>query len=119
MAGMSMPATSSVPAAPVPTLAQPVTAPVVAAAPATGGTQVSMVDNRFQASVINVPVGTTVTWVNNGTNVHTVSSYDGQVESGSLSPGSVFSYTFNQIGEFRYICRQHLLSGMFGTVNVQ
>jgi FtsP/CotA-like multicopper oxidase with cupredoxin domain len=116
---MGMPGMATAPAAPAPTAVQPAST-AVASPPATGdGAQVSMVDNRFVASVITVPVGTTVTWANNGTNVHTVSSYDGQVESGSINPGSAFSYTFNQIGEFKYICRQHLLSGMFGTVKVE
>jgi len=106
------------PAAPVPTMAMPGMAPVVPPA-ATDGVKVRMVDNRFQPSVLTVPVGSTVTWMNNGTNVHTVSSYDGQVESGSENPGGLFAYTFNQLGEFKYICRQHLLSGMFGTIKVQ
>jgi plastocyanin len=58
-------------------------------------------------------------WINSGANVHTVSSFDGSFESGAIPAGRAFTQTFTSPGEYRYLCRQHLLSGMAATVVVQ
>jgi FtsP/CotA-like multicopper oxidase with cupredoxin domain len=91
------------------------------AAPDVPGTaaRLLMVDNRFQPSGLTVPAGTTVAWVNTGANVHTVSSFDGSFESGAIAPDQAFTYTFSQPGQYQYLCRQHLLNGMSGTIVVQ
>ena len=91
-----------------------------ATAPATeGGVRIVMVDNRFQPGRVTVLAGTTVTWVNNGSNVHTISAQDGSFDSGAVAPGQSFAYTFDEPGEYAFFCRQHLLNGMGGTVVVQ
>ena len=78
-----------------------------------------MTDNRFQPGRLTVRAGTTVTWVNRGTNVHTISAQDASFDSGPIGPGESFSFTFARAGEHPLLCRQHLLNGMTGTVVVQ
>ena len=92
---------------------------LVAAADVAAGVKVAMVDNRFQPGAQTLPVGTTVAWFNNGANVHTVSSLAGSFESGSVPPGQAFTHTFTEPGQYQYLCRQHLLNGMSGTIVVQ
>ena len=55
------------------------------------GVTVSMEDNYFEQANITVPVGTSVTWVQNGNNPHTTTSYDGLWDSGLIAgaPGDV------------------------------
>jgi FtsP/CotA-like multicopper oxidase with cupredoxin domain/plastocyanin len=89
-------------------------APVAAA-----GTKVTMVDNRFQPGTVTVPVGTAVAWINRGANVHTVSAFDGSFESGAIAPGQAFVFTFDKPGTYQFLCRQHLLNGMSGTITVK
>jgi plastocyanin len=48
-----------------------------------------------------------------------VSSFDGSIESGALPSGKAFTVTFTRPGTYPYFCRQHILSGMSGTVVVQ
>ncbi len=81
---------------------------------------VSMQDNFFDQANITVPVGTTVTWVQNGNNSHTTTSYDGLWDSGLIAGGSggTFSFTFNEPGTYTYFCRPHEAMGMVGTVTV-
>lgn len=60
-----------------------------------------------------------MTWVNQGTNLHTISSLNAEWESGNLENGERFSFTFTRPGSYAYICRQHLLQGMRGTIVVE
>jgi len=116
-------AASPVAPAPPPPEVPPATPPTVApAVPAVAATSVAatVVDNRFQPATLSVTVGTTVTWTNAGTNLHTLTSADGLgLESGALQPGQTFSYTFSQPGTYQLICRQHRLNGMAAKVIVQ
>lgn len=88
------------------------------AAPASGAT-VIMSDNRFRPSTLKVARGTTVTWLNHGVNLHTVSELGRVFESGSVPAGGTYSFTFDQPGTYRYLCRQHFRGGMAGTVIVE
>jgi hypothetical protein len=58
-----------------------------------------------QAATINP--GTTVTWTNNDSVTHTVTSDSGIFNSGSLAPGQSFSFTFPSAGTFTYHCTIH------------
>ena len=78
-----------------------------------------MTDNRFQPGRLTVPAGATVTWVNRGANVHTITASDGSFDSGPLAPGGAFAFTFSRPGDYPYLCRPHRQSGMTGTVVVQ
>lgn len=68
---------------------------------------VSITEFMFSPSRLQAHVGDTVKWTNNGTVSHT-SSAKGQVwDSGTLTPGASFSFTFSSTGLFRYRCQIH------------
>ncbi len=81
---------------------------------------VMMEDNFFSPASITVPAGSTVTWVQNGNNPHTTTSYDGLWDSGLIPGGSggTFSFTFNEPGTYEYFCIPHEDQGMVGVVTV-
>ncbi len=68
---------------------------------------VTLYDDDFQPSKITVAAGTTVRWRNAGKHAHTVTSDRKGWDSGELSPGEVFSYTFNRPGTYAYHCDRH------------
>lgn len=76
--------------------------------------QISMFS--FSPATVTVPVGTTVTWTNQDSAAHTVTSDTGAFDSGSLSQGGSWSNTFNQPGSYAYHCAFH--GSMHGTVVV-
>jgi plastocyanin len=110
-------------ATPLPTLAptaMPTAAPALAPASApAGNVAATVIDNRFQPKELTFAVGSTVTWTNNGNNIHTLTSPDGLFDSGGLLAGQSFSFTFDKAGTYRLICRQHGLNGMAAQVIVQ
>lgn len=84
---------------------------------------ISIGDNFYSPQNLNINVGDTVEWVNNGGVAHTVTSGSpsnaGQVfDSGNLGRGALFSFRFNTAGSFPYFCRIHG-STMSGTITVQ
>src|SRR5918992_4773813 len=81
---------------------------------------VSMEDNYFDQPNITIEPGTTVTWVQNGQNPHTTTSYDGLWDSGIVEGGSggTFSFTFEEPGTYDYFCIPHEDLGMVGSVTV-
>lgn len=68
---------------------------------------VEIVDFTFTPQVLEIPVGTTVTWTNNDTTQHTATSTAGAWDSGILAQGDTFSFTFTEAGTFDYICSLH------------
>lgn len=68
---------------------------------------VSIIDFSFEPQVLEIPVGSTVTWTNNDTAQHTATSTDGVWDSGILDQGGSFSFTFDTVGTFDYICSLH------------
>ena len=81
---------------------------------------VRMEDNFFAPANITVEPGTTVTWVQSGSNPHTTTSYDGLWDSGLIPGGSgqSFSFTFEEPGTYDYFCLPHEDLGMVGSVTV-
>ena len=85
----------------------------------------------FGPATVDITKGTTVTWTNQDTVPHTVttgtapptfpplpsgesptpfpslSSGDGRVNSGRIEPNGTFSFTFSQTGTFNYFCAVH------------
>jgi plastocyanin len=62
----------------------------------------------FQPTTLNITVGTTVTWSNTTQAQHTATSNDGTTfNSGTINPGSSFSFTFKKKGTFAYHCNFH------------
>jgi len=80
--------------------------------------EVVMIDDRFGPTSLTISAGTTVTWVNNGANVHSVASLDGSFSSVAVMPGESFSYTYETPGEFKFICKHHARQGMIGKIVV-
>jgi plastocyanin len=72
----------------------------------------------FLPGDITVKKGTTVTWTNKDSTTHTVSEMDGKQgpNSGDLSSGDKYVFTFNDVGSFKYRCNIH--PDMLGTVTV-
>ena len=77
------------------------------ATPPAGSNSVSIMNYAFNPSVLNVPAGTTVTWTNGDSVVHTVTSDSGAFDSGQIPSGQTFSYTFNTAGTYTYHCAVH------------
>ncbi|MDE3074519.1 MAG: cupredoxin domain-containing protein [Chloroflexota bacterium] len=73
-------------------------------------------DFSFGPPVINVKVGTKITWTNNGPTDHTTTSSAGGWDSKVLKKGSSFTWTATKAGSFSYLCTLHPF--MTGTVNV-
>jgi FtsP/CotA-like multicopper oxidase with cupredoxin domain/plastocyanin len=89
--------------------------------PSTGsgvGNQIIMLDNRFLPASLTVSAGTTVVWSNNGDNLHTSTSFNGLWDSSVLQHGQTFQFTFGQPGTYRFLCSQHFIEGMTGTITV-
>lgn len=83
------------------------------------GARVEMRDDRFVPSRLTVAAGTTVTWVNTGNNFHDPGGLSGAWRSGLLPRGGTFSRTFPTPGVYPYVCLQHFLQGMRGTIIVE
>lgn len=86
--------------------------PLVAYA-ATGA--VSVKDFSFQPKTITIHVGDLVTWTNNDTAAHTVTS-TGNWDTGSFGSGASRSIRFIAPGTYAYFCLIHSI--MFGSVVV-
>jgi len=91
-----------------------------ALAPATtqGGSTVAISGSAFLPGALTVKVGTTVTWTNEDTSAHTVTSTSGPLsfDSGQLGKGQTFSFAFSVPGTWNYHCLNH--PGMTGMVSV-
>ena len=111
---------------PTPTTAPSGNTPTATATPS-GPTMAVTIDTPggsfgFVPATITIKVGTTVTWTNNTSAPHTVTSDDGKTfDSGVNTPiganGGTFSFTFTKAGTFTYHCQIHPF--MKATVIVQ
>jgi plastocyanin len=81
--------------------------------PGKGTNAVTISGMAFSPVSITVAVGTTVTWTNNDSVAHTVTSDTGVFDSGSItatggySGGGTYSYTFTVAGTYNYHCTIH------------
>ena len=82
----------------------------------TSATNVTIQNFAFTPQTLTVKVGTTVTWTNNDSAPHTVTSASsmstsatrtGLFDSGTLNPGQTFSFTFAKPGTYFYECTIH------------
>jgi len=70
-------------------------------------------DECWFPSVVNVNIGDTVTWSNDDTAAHTVTSGtaadgpDGNFDSSLFMAGTTFSWTADKAGTFPYVCMVH------------
>jgi plastocyanin len=63
-----------------------------------------------------VPVGSWVTWSNDGYEAHSVTALNGAFDSGTLNPSEGFSWYFDEDGTYKYVCSLH--DWMVGTIVV-
>src|SRR5579885_243671 len=89
----------------------------------------TLADKAFLPNPVTAYVGDTVTWTNDDTQAHTVTSGTGPNDANKgnnfdsspnynplLTPGNSFSHVFTAAGTFPYFCQLH--PTMVGTVNV-
>ena len=104
------PAIPSAPASSAPASSDP-----ASSAPASGAQIVGSVSIKgfaFAPEDLVVPVGTTVTWVNDEDSLHTVTSGTpasptGLFDSGEIDTGVEFPYTFTDEGTYPFFCARH------------
>lgn len=81
-----------------------------------GGDAVTIADMAFSPAKLTVKAGATVTWTNQDGVGHTVTSTDGSgtdaattslFDSGTLTQGQTFSFTFDKAGTYYYECTIH------------
>ena len=78
---------------------------------------IKIIDFSFSPPLLTVPVGTTVTWVNEDDEPHIVVESDRLFKSHALDTGDKFSFTFSTPGKFQYFCVIH--AHMVGAVVVE
>ena len=111
------------------------------ASPAGPPKAITVKNFAFTPASLEIAKGTTVTWTNEDTFPHTVTtgiapptfpplpsgasptpfpslaSGDGRVNSGPIEPTKTFSFTFNEAGTFNYFCGVH--PAMLATITVK
>jgi plastocyanin len=78
--------------------------------------EIGMSSTSFLPGTLTVRQGTTVSWLNNSTVDHTVTSNTGLFDE-YLEPGAGFEYAFTETGTYNYVCSLH--PGMAGIVIVE
>ena len=77
------------------------------ATPAQDAVTVNIPEDAFDPAQLDVAPGTTVTWVNNDSEPHTVTADDGLFDSGRLDPGDSYSVWLGGSGTVAYHCNPH------------
>lgn len=102
------------PPPPAPATPTPTARPVVTPAPGSG--TIAVLDFDYAPRRLEVGVGSTLRWVNQGLAPHTVTAVDGALDSGFIAPGGSWRHTFDTAGVFAYLCTLH--PGMTGTIEI-
>ena len=86
----------------------------------------TLAENAFQPDPVQVSIGETVTWINDDSQPHTVTSGSNGIPDNKfnsspnfiplMAPAATFSHTFTEAGEYPYLCLLH--PNMTGTVSV-
>ena len=78
------------------------------AAPLAQAAQTVRIQNfTFNPNPLTVPVGTTVTWMNQDPVPHTATARNGAFDTGTIAPGTSKALTMNTAGSFEYFCKIH------------
>ena len=89
-----------------------------AAASSGGGVAIKMQNIAFDPKDVTVKVGQKVTWTNDDSVDHNVTSKSGEtIKSDNFGKGGTFSFTPTKAGKISYVCTIH--PGMTGTLTVQ
>lgn len=83
----------------------PKTTPSTSPPSGSTGSTVVIKDFTFEPSQLTVKAGTTVTWKNEDSTVHTVTGTGW--DSGQVQPGAEFQKTFDTAGTYDYHCSIH------------
>ncbi|NUS17979.1 MAG: cupredoxin family copper-binding protein [Streptomyces sp.] len=83
--------------------------PAAPAAAKAAAKAVAMKNYAFSPAALTIPVGTTVTWTNEDTAPHNVTTTSGPVKlaSGNMDKGASWSFTFTKAGTYKYYCSVH------------
>jgi plastocyanin len=68
---------------------------------------VSIKNMAFSPGSLSVVAGSTVTWTNSDTTIHTVTADNGSFNSGNIAIGATYSMVFSSTGTFTYHCVLH------------
>src|SRR5689334_10527942 len=92
-------------------------ASAAAASSSGGGVTIKMQDIAFDPKAVTVKVGQKVTWTNEDTVDHNVTSQSGEtIKSDNFGKGGTFSFTPKKAGKISYVCTIH--PGMTATLTV-
>jgi plastocyanin len=69
--------------------------------------RVEITQFRFEPARLAVPVGATVTWINDDEETHTVTATDRTYTSTGLEHAERFSHRFTAAGTYTYFCALH------------
>lgn len=95
---------------PMPSMTMPMSASSTGAADApVTGTAVAIENFAFSPATLKVKAGTTVTWTNQDSDAHTVTSAGsgGPLHSAALATHATYRYTFTKPGTYAYLCTIH------------
>ena len=88
-----------------------------AAASSSGGVAIKMQNIAFSPKDVTVKVGQKVTWTNDDSVDHNVTSQSGEtIKSQNFGNGAAFSFTPTKAGKISYVCTIH--PGMTATLTV-
>lgn len=74
---------------------------------ATPAVTVHIANFAFVPATVTVRAGTTVAFVNDDSDAHTVTAVDRSFDSGGLDSGESWSHVFASPGTFAYVCALH------------
>ena len=99
---------SSMPGMTMPSPSNSVSGSAAAPAPASGNA-IAIKNFAFSPASLTVKVGTRVTWTNQDSDAHTVTSNasGGPLNSKAMNTGDTFSYLFTKAGTYKYLCTIH------------
>lgn len=69
--------------------------------------EVAMVNHSFSPEELRISAGTEVVFKNEDMDIHTVTADDGTFDSGEITPGTDYHYTFDSPGECGIHCELH------------
>jgi plastocyanin len=88
-----------------------------AASSSGGGVTIKMQNIAFDPKAVTVKVGQKVTWTNEDSVDHNVTSQSGEtIKSDNFGKGATFSFTPEKAGTIKYVCTIH--PGMIATLTV-
>jgi plastocyanin len=108
---------SSTPAAPATTSGGGASTSSSGTSSSGGGVAVAMKNIAFAPATVRVKVGQKITWTNDDSVPHNVTSQSGEkIASDTFGKGGTFSFTPTKAGTINYVCTIH--PGMDGTIVV-